>query len=488
MYQISVIIPVYNQEKYLEDCLDSLVNQTIGIDNIEVIIVNDKSTDNSLDILEKYSSKYSSFKIINQSENKGAGIAKNTAMKHVTSEYLTFLDSDDIIDKDFIEKSLNLIKNNNCDLLISNWKIFPDDEQSIHKPNISHDKIINSIEERPSLIFATSTGSKIFSKNLYKYLNFSDILYDDNTVSVETLLNANKIFLSKNNGYHYRKNLDSVTKNITLKNPLDLIISIKNLFKLFNNYKSESQYIKLLILKFVDDILFWLYNYEWFKEEELEIVRKLQNSILEFYKEDIDFFNNYFSLLYPEDIINLKKYDSEMFLAMYKYYLKQAKIKPLAKLYIDSGNDFNELETIKVDYTLVRDNIINFKLDNFDNIKRLRFDPIEDEFTKIKISSIESDAKEFKIIDANCDNNLDEDYQIFTTIDPYYIIDGDFNNSSYINFKFNLHILDNKDLNSIFANKTNIINEYINENTGLKNKFEEFKSNSKKGIFNFKRN
>ena len=74
-YKVSVVITVYNKEKYLNECLDSVVNQTLGIDNIEVICVNDNSTDGSLAILEEYANKYPSFKIINHEENKGSGPA-----------------------------------------------------------------------------------------------------------------------------------------------------------------------------------------------------------------------------------------------------------------------------------------------------------------------------------------------------------------------------------------------------------------------------
>ena len=94
MYELSVIIPIYNVEKYVAQCLDSIVNQSIGIENIEVIIVNDATPDNSMEIVEKYASKYSSIKIINNEENLGLGESRNRGLKEVTSDYVTFVDSD----------------------------------------------------------------------------------------------------------------------------------------------------------------------------------------------------------------------------------------------------------------------------------------------------------------------------------------------------------------------------------------------------------
>jgi glycosyltransferase involved in cell wall biosynthesis len=103
--KISVIIPVYNGAKYLRECLDSVVNQTLGIENIEVIVVDDSSTDNSVDIIKEYASKYPSFKLIKQEPNQGSGPARNLGLKHVTNDYVTYLDCDDYISLDAYEKA-----------------------------------------------------------------------------------------------------------------------------------------------------------------------------------------------------------------------------------------------------------------------------------------------------------------------------------------------------------------------------------------------
>lgn len=96
---ISLIIPVYNMEKYLVHCLESVIKQISSFD--EIIIVNDGSTDNSLFICEKYMSKYKNFKLINQ-ENKGLSAARNIGMNLASSEYVMFLDSDDYLRTDTV--------------------------------------------------------------------------------------------------------------------------------------------------------------------------------------------------------------------------------------------------------------------------------------------------------------------------------------------------------------------------------------------------
>ena len=102
MPKISVIIPVYNVEKYLPKCLDSLINQTLS--DIEIICINDCSTDNSLEILEEYASKDERIKIIDLKENQGAAAARNKGLEIAKGEYLGFVDPDDYVDLNFYEE------------------------------------------------------------------------------------------------------------------------------------------------------------------------------------------------------------------------------------------------------------------------------------------------------------------------------------------------------------------------------------------------
>ena len=95
MPKISVIVPIFNVEKYLKECLESIINQTFK--DIEIICINDGSTDNSLDILNQYAEKDNRIKVITQS-NQGLSAARNTGIKYANGEYISFIDSDDYID------------------------------------------------------------------------------------------------------------------------------------------------------------------------------------------------------------------------------------------------------------------------------------------------------------------------------------------------------------------------------------------------------
>lgn len=102
---ISVIVPVYNVEEYLEECLESIKNQTYT--NIEVILVNDGSTDGSREICERFCQKDSRFKLINQ-ENQGQSIARNRGVKESAGEFIMFVDSDDVIKKKRLRSTTSL--------------------------------------------------------------------------------------------------------------------------------------------------------------------------------------------------------------------------------------------------------------------------------------------------------------------------------------------------------------------------------------------
>ena len=109
--KVSIIIPVYNVEKYLKQCLDSAVNQTY--ENIEIIIIDDASTDNSIDIINFYVNKYNNIKFIKNNINKGVVYSRNLAIKHSNSKYILPLDADDYIDKTYVTKAVNIMENNN---------------------------------------------------------------------------------------------------------------------------------------------------------------------------------------------------------------------------------------------------------------------------------------------------------------------------------------------------------------------------------------
>lgn len=119
--KVSVIIPVYNSANYLSQCLDSILNQTLK--EIEIICVDDGSTDDSLSILNKYSKLDNRIKILKQN-NKGGGIARNYGMSVAKGKYLSFLDSDDFFDENLLNETVNAAENNLADIVIFQFQTY----------------------------------------------------------------------------------------------------------------------------------------------------------------------------------------------------------------------------------------------------------------------------------------------------------------------------------------------------------------------------
>ena len=115
MEKVSVIIPIYNVEKYVKDCLNSVTNQTYK--NLEIICVNDCGTDNSMEIVEEYAKNDDRIKIIEQEENMGQGEARNVGLNYATGKYIYFIDSDDFIDINYIKELVEIAEEQNVDLV-----------------------------------------------------------------------------------------------------------------------------------------------------------------------------------------------------------------------------------------------------------------------------------------------------------------------------------------------------------------------------------
>lgn len=256
MIKVSIIVPVYNTSKYLSHCLDSLVNQTL--DSIEIIIVNDWSTDNSKDIIDTYISKYSHIKYIYQ-DNQGLSWARNTWMWLATWEYIWFVDSDDSVELEMFEKMYTLAIQENVDIVWCETKvIFHDHITYFHIPKDYKNKDI-SISP-----LGFTVWSKIFRKSfidtysLKFQLNkrFEDWLFMSDAYDYNPSISAIHETL-----YNYSKREDAITQSF--ENPktlerLDLYIYLYNKSHNIAIYKSFFKSVHLPIFFYAS--LGWYYQ------------------------------------------------------------------------------------------------------------------------------------------------------------------------------------------------------------------------------------
>lgn len=212
---ISVIVPVYNCEKYIEECINSVINQSFK--DFELILINDGSTDSSLEICKKYSRLDNRIILINQ---KNIGVSK-TRKKGITiakGKYIFFIDSDDYINKNCLEILLHNIKESNADIVCCNSVNFGADVKEAI--NIKIDEIITDKERIYGDYFSRyrytcTLWGKLFNKNVLKKIVFPNMRYAEDTfLMLKIFSKINKIHLIKYIGYNYRIQPQSVSKTL----------------------------------------------------------------------------------------------------------------------------------------------------------------------------------------------------------------------------------------------------------------------------------
>lgn len=249
-FLVSIIIPVYNVEKYLEECLESAVNQSFK--SIEIIAVNDGSTDSSLKILERYAEQYDNIRIINQ-QNMGLSGARNTGLKSAKGKYVYFLDSDDYIDLNMIEECFELAENKNLDIINFDAQVFYEKGfESDFKPNYNRSNVLKS---------DIYTGEKFYqyliSKNAYKAsvclsfyrrellqkynLTFYEgITHEDELFSAKAFLLAKRVTYYPKGYFHRRVRKGSImTQAKSLKNIEGYLTVANELYKVMKSIDNQ---------------------------------------------------------------------------------------------------------------------------------------------------------------------------------------------------------------------------------------------------------
>lgn len=216
---ISIIVPIYNTEKYLHDCIDSIIRQTYM--EIEIILINDGSTDNSGNICDEYAKKYPNIKVIHQ-ENMGQFASRFIGMKEATGEYYVFLDSDDMLRKDAIQIIVDKVSASNCDLLVFEGSRDEDFSSLYMNIPLKNDKVYSKKELNEIYALAVGTGKlncmcmKAFRANIFNvncdYLEFYNMRNGEDTLMALMVINASKtIYYISDVLYYYRTNQNSVS-------------------------------------------------------------------------------------------------------------------------------------------------------------------------------------------------------------------------------------------------------------------------------------
>jgi len=260
MKDISVIVPVYNVDKYLSECLDSLINQSFT--NIEIICVDDGSTDDSLRILEKYSKNDERIRIISQ-EHGGPGAGRNVGLKNACGKYVFFMDSDDFLELNTLELLYDNITSNESDVAFYGAYKYTDGDTTPypmmnlekHFPDVDYSNFTFNYKDAKSFVMNNGYNPvlKLYKKEfLDSYSDFyfpEGIMFEDVPFHVKTMIRASKMSFIPNRLYYYRYNEKSIMN--TPENAFDIIKNIDLVEEfirdngLYEEFKMELEYFKM---------------------------------------------------------------------------------------------------------------------------------------------------------------------------------------------------------------------------------------------------
>lgn len=250
---ISIVIPIYNAEEYLANCLESIVMQTYG--NLEVILINDGSTDSSKSILQKYVNVDNRFRYFSQI-NAGPSVARNLGIKEAKGDYLSFIDADDWVSPDYLEKLITAMLNKDTDLVCAGYyevnPRFPkglklhDFQQELFNTNITKQTYQSNLFNGVSGVL----WGKLFKKEIFHYNNIQLHpklkLSEDLLAVLEYSRFINKVFIIPDAIYYYNRMRESGLSGVL---NIEKYHSLKVFFKELERYRKELSFLNLDVIK-----------------------------------------------------------------------------------------------------------------------------------------------------------------------------------------------------------------------------------------------
>ena len=326
MKKVSVIVPVYNAERYLNQCISSIANQTLS--DIEIIAINDGSTDDSLNVLDELSIKYKGKLKIYSKENGGAGSARNIGIENACGEFIKFVDADDYLNVDILEKMYTIAKNFNVSLVRGNYQTVIGPFRMKDKcswSDIEGSQVVDVSKNKDYIVTETpGIGNKLFSRELIGDLRFPEkTKWEDLAIMPIVIASSEKVFHMDEPVYNYRVNMNTTIKDFinTIPNILDIIRCVDNietqmkLRGLSEEYKGQIESLYILHTLFrVENAMLWI-DFPYDKKEivissllgilDAKYPNWQNNNIVELYKTKNGLFNF--------DMSRLSKYSNDEF-------------------------------------------------------------------------------------------------------------------------------------------------------------------------------
>ncbi len=284
--KISVLVPVYNSEKYLTRCIESILNQTYK--NIELIIVNDGSNDKSYEIIEEYKKRDNRIKALH-TENKGVSYARNLGLDSASGDFLAFVDSDDYIDEDYLETLYKYLKNENADISMCNCKFI---EENLNKSytktfGINNILVMNNEEAVENLFYYNymrhSPWGKLYKKDIFEGCRYKiNRQYEDLELTYKLFLKAKKLVYIPECKYNYLLRKGSIIHSDIKKSNIEAILLYTEeiLKEIEKNHKNIVKSAEFLVAKHSLSLWYKVPN----KKENKEYLKKATNNIKKYRK------------------------------------------------------------------------------------------------------------------------------------------------------------------------------------------------------------
>lgn len=282
--KISIIVPIYNMEQYLERCLLSLIHQ--DYQNLEIILINDGSTDNSINICNKYKKIDNRIIVINKAHS-GLSDTRNIGIKKATGDYIGFVDSDDYIDKDMFKNLIEGAEKYKCEISMCDLvETYNPNEKAKRNP-LNYIKM-NKKQALEQLLYDKNIGNyvidKLFSKTLFDNISFPiGKLYEDISTTYKLFIKANNIIYIPTTMYYYYQRSDSIVNNITRESILDYINAVfERYYDLKNNYNFSNLYTVYSLVNVVIKMSIWsikIQDYELFDNTIYDYYCKLEKEL-----------------------------------------------------------------------------------------------------------------------------------------------------------------------------------------------------------------
>ena len=307
---ISVIVPIYNVEKYLNKCIESIINQSYS--NLEIILVDDGSKDNSGVMCDSYLLKDNRIKVIHK-ENGGLSDARNVGIEKAKGEYIIFIDSDDWIDKKMIETLYNIIKKDNSDISICDYFLAYSEEIQTQKEdieiiNLSNIEALKKIYDKDLGVCMIVAWNKLYKRNLFK----DDIRYpygkihEDEFTTYKLLYKAKKISYINQKMYYYRQRENSIMNKPFNKKRLDVLEAFEQRSYYMKDIVKDKELYKKTLIEYYGVIIKFYFKYKETYMSDKKTLKKMLKKARKIYIKNIVSFkwNLKLRIIYATFIVN----------------------------------------------------------------------------------------------------------------------------------------------------------------------------------------